>query len=91
MFMLNIYKIVIRLKSQVFSKEDSRLLTERRTCNQFFFLLKLKALGTLDRRTYHLSYQGGPKSQPHIFFVLNNLVCFDLRTSLKKLCFKPMQ
>ena len=33
---LNIYKIVIRLKSQVLSKEDSRLVADRQTCNQFF-------------------------------------------------------
>ena len=51
-----------------------------------FFLLKLKALGTLDRRAHHLSYQGCPKSPPHIFFVLTHLNCFDLGTSLKKLC-----
>ena len=50
------------------------------------FLLKLKALGTLDRRTHHLSYQSGPKSPPHIFFVLTKFDCFDLGTSLKKLC-----
>ena len=42
-----------------------------------------QALGTLDRRVHHLSYQGGPKSPPHIFFVLTNLDCFDLGTSLK--------
>ena len=51
------------------------------TCNHF--LLKPKALGTLDRRVHHLSKQGGPKSPPHIFFVLANLDCFDLGTSLK--------
>ena len=51
-----------------------------------FFLLKLKSLGTLDRRAYHLSYQSGSKSPPHIFFVLTNLDCFDLGASLKKLC-----
>ena len=90
MFMLNIYKIFIRLKSQVLSKEDSRLLTERQTCDHFF-LLKHKVLETLDRRAHHLSYQGGLKTPPHIFFVLTNLDCFDLGTSLKKLCFKPMQ
>ena len=56
-----------------------------------FFLLKLKALGTLDRRAHHLSCQGGPKSPLHIFFVLTNLDCFDLVTSLKKLCFKSRQ
>ena len=49
------------------------------------FLLKFKALGTLDRRVHHLRYQGGPKSPPHIFFVLTNLDCFNLVTSLKKL------
>ena len=64
---LNIYKIVVRLKNQVLSKEDSRPVADKQTCNQFF-LLKLKALGTLDRRAHHLSYQGGPKSPPHIFF-----------------------
>ena len=87
---LNIYKIVIRLKSQVLRKEDSRLVAVRQTCKQFF-LLMLKALGTLDRQVPHLSYQGGPKSPPHIFFVLTNLDCFDLGTSLKKLCFKLRQ
>ena len=51
---------------------------------QSFFLLELKALRTLDRRAHHLSYQGGPKSPPHIFFVLTTLDCFDLGTSLKK-------
>ena len=34
--MLNIYKIVIRLKSQVLRKEDSRLVADRQTCNQGF-------------------------------------------------------
>ena len=34
---LNIYKIVIRLKSRVLSKEDSRLVADRQTCNQLFF------------------------------------------------------
>ena len=57
----------------------------------FIILLKLKALGTLERRAHHLSYQGGPKSPSHIFFVLTNVDCFDLETSLKKLCFKPRQ
>ena len=59
----------------------------RQTDMQSVFLLKLKALGTLDRRAHHLSYQVGPKSPPHIFFVLTNLDCFDLGTSLKKLFF----
>ena len=63
---LNIYEIVIRLKSQVLSKKDSRLVSDRQTCNHFFWL-KLKTLGTLDRRAHHLSYKGGPKSPPHIF------------------------
>ena len=53
---------------------------------QSVVFLKLKALGTLDRRAHHLSYQSGPKSPPHIFLVLNKLDCFDLGTSLKKLC-----
>ena len=48
----------------------------------FFVLLKLK----LDRRSHHLSYQSGPKSPPHIVYGLTNLDCFDLVTSLKKLC-----
>ena len=60
------------------------LVADRQTCNQFF--LKLKALGTLDRRAHHLSYQSGPKPPPYIFFVLTNLDCFDFGTSLKKLC-----
>ena len=50
---------------------------------QSVFLLKLRAL---DRRAHHLSYQSGPKSPPHIFFVWTNLDCFDLGMSLKKLC-----
>ena len=64
-------------------------MADRQTCSLLGFLLKLKALGTLDRRAHHLSYQGDPKSPLHIFFVLTNLDCFDLGTSLKKLCFKP--
>ena len=86
---LNIYKIVIRHKSQVLRKEDSRPVAVRQTCKQF--LLMLKSLGTLDRHVHHLSYQGGPKSPPHIFLVLTDLDRFDLGTSLKKLCFKPRQ
>ena len=62
----------------------SRLVTDRQTCNHFFILLKLKALGTLDRRAHHLSYQSGPKSPPHFFFVLTILDCFDLGTPLKR-------
>ena len=38
------YKIVIRLKSQVLSKEECRLVADRQTCNQIM-LLELKALG----------------------------------------------
>ena len=49
---------------------------------QTVFLLILKAFGTLDRHAHHLSYQGGPKPQPHIFLVLTNLDCFDLGSSL---------
>ena len=49
-----------------------------------FFCSSSKPL-TLDRRAHHLSYQSGPKSPPHIFFVSTNLDCFDLGTS-KKLC-----
>ena len=60
-------------------------MADRQTYNQFF-LLKLKAIGTLNRRAHHLSYQSGPKSPTHIFFVLTSLDCFDLGTSLKKLC-----
>ena len=45
---------------------------------QSIFLFKLEALGTLDRRTHHLSYQGGSKSPPHIFFVLTNLTWSNL-------------
>ena len=63
---LSIYKIVIRLKSQVLNKKDCRLVADRQTCNQIL-LLELKALGTLDRLTYHLSYQDDPKSPLHIF------------------------
>ena len=53
---------------------------KQKTCNQIL-LLELKALGPLDRLAHHLSYQGDPKSPPHIFFVLTNLDCFDLVTS----------
>ena len=81
----NINTIVIRLLSQVLRKEDSRLVEDRRHANSF--LLMLKALRTLGRHAHHLSYQGGPKTPPHIFFMLTNLDCFDIRTSLKKLCF----
>ena len=49
---------------------------------QSVFLLKLK----LDRHSHHLSNKSGPKSPPHIFYGLTNLACFDLGTSLKKLC-----
>ena len=37
LFTLNIYKIVIRLKSQALSKADSRLVADRQTRNHFFF------------------------------------------------------
>ena len=71
------------------SKGDIRLVADRQTCNQIFFVLQLKALGKLDRRAHHLSYQGGPKPPLHTFFVLTNSDCFDLGTSLsEKLCFK---
>ena len=63
---------------------------DRQTYKQFL-LAMLKALDTLDRHAHHLSYQGGQKSPPHIFFVLTNLDCFDLGTSLKQLCYKPRQ
>ena len=60
-------------------------MADRQTCNQTL-LLELRALGTLDRRAHHLSYQGGPNSPPHtcIFIVLTNLDCFDLGTSLSE-------
>ena len=58
-------------------------MADRHTCNQIL-LLELRALGTLDRRAHYLSYQGGPKSPPHIFIVLTNLDCFDLGTSLSE-------
>ena len=47
-------------------------MADRQPCNQILFL-GLRALGTLDRCAHHLSYQGGPKSPPHIFSVLTNL------------------
>ena len=81
--MLSIYKIVTRLKSQVLSKEMCRLLADRQTCNQIL-LIELKALGTLDRLVHHLSNQGDPKSPPPFFFVLANLDCSDLGTSLSE-------
>ena len=57
-------------------------MAARQTCKQIC-LLMFKALGTLGRHAHHLSYQGGPKSPPHIFFVLTNLDRFDLGTPLK--------
>ena len=56
-------------------------MADRQTCN---LLLETKALGTLDRLAHHLSYQGDPKSQPHIFIVLTNLGCFDCGKSLSE-------
>ena len=88
---LSIYKIVIRLKSQVLSNKGRRLVVHRHTCNQIV-LLVFKAIGTLDRGAHYRSYQCNPKSPPHILFVLTNLQCFDLGTSLsEKLCFTPRQ
>ena len=81
--MLSLYKIVIRLTSQLLSREDSKLLADRLICNRIF-LLEFRALGTLDNHAHHLSYHGDPKSPPHIFFVLTNLDCFDLGTSLSE-------
>ena len=34
--MLNIYKMVNRLKSQVLNNEESGFVADRQTCNQFF-------------------------------------------------------
>ena len=66
-------------------------MEDRQTYNQIL-VLELKALGTLDKLARHLSYQGGPKSPPHIFFVLTNLNYFDLGTSLsEKVMFMPRQ
>ena len=48
---LNIYKIVIILKSHVLNKKDSRLRADRQTNNQNL-LLEFRALGTLDRHTH---------------------------------------
>ena len=55
----------------------------RQTDMQTVFLLMLKPLEILDGHDHHLSYQGGSKSPPHIFFVLTNLDCFDLGRFLK--------
>ena len=77
---LNIYKIVMRLKSKVLRKEDSRLVADRQM--QIVFCSCSKPF-TLDRHAHHLSYQGGLKSPSHIFFVWSNLDCFDLGTSEK--------
>ena len=52
-------------------------MADRQTCTNIL-LLELKALGTLDRLAHHLSYQGDPKSPPHI------LDCFDLGTSVSE-------
>ena len=56
---IHVYKIFVRLiNSQVLRKEDSSPVadrqTDRQTC-ETVFLLKLKALGTLDRHSHHLS------------------------------------
>ena len=55
-------------------------------------LFELIALGTLARQyAHHLTYQGGPKSHQHTFFVMANLGCFDLGTSLpENVMFKHM-
>ena len=58
-------------------------MEDRQTRKQIL-VLELKALGTLDKLPHQLSYQGGPKSPPHIFFVLINLDYFDLGTSLSE-------
>ena len=58
-------------------------MADRQTCYQIL-LLELKALGTLDRLAHRLSYQGDPKSPPHIFFVLSNLDCSDMGTSMSE-------
>ena len=75
---LNIYTIVIRLKSQVLRKEDSRLVADRQADMQsvFIIFLKLKALGTLDRRAHHLSYQGGPKITTTYFLCVDQFGYF---------------
>ena len=58
-------------------------MADRQTCNQILFF-ELKDIGILERRAHHLSYQGGPKSTPTIFFVLTNLDCFVLKKSLSE-------
>ena len=77
--MLNIYKTVIRLKSQVLSKEGSRLVTD---IHSVFFAQAQSPWNTVQMCSPP-ELPEGPKSPPHIFFVLTNLDCFDLGTSLK--------
>ena len=55
------------------SNEQCRLLIGRTV-----LLLDLTAIRTLVRRSYHLSYLGGPKSPSHAFFVLVNSGRFGL-------------
>ena len=88
---LNIFKIVIILKSQVLSKEDiySSLVAHRQTCNQVFSSSS-KLLNT-----------GQTHSPPELlvlskvtttyFLCVTNLDCFDLVTPLKKVMFEPRQ
>ena len=58
-------------------------MADRQTCYQIL-LPELKAIGTLGGLAHNLSYQGDPKSPPHILFVLTNLDCFDLGTYLSE-------
>ena len=68
MSMLNIYKIVIRLKSQVLRKDDSRLVADRQTCNQVFFA---QAQSPWNNGQTHLPSElpGWSIITIHIFFV----------------------
>ena len=66
-------------------------MADKQTCNQFFAQGQSLWNTGQTRSPPALPAEGGPKSQPHIFFVFTNLDWFDLGTSLKKLCFKPRQ
>ena len=86
---INIYTIVIRLKSQVLRKEDSMLVAVRQTCKQFFAHAQSPWNTGQTRSPPELP--GWSKVTTTYFLYVTNLDCFDLGTSLKKLCFKPRQ
>ena len=62
--------------------KKNRLVTDRQAGRKHVLLLELTALGTLVRRSNHLSNQGGRND--HTVYVLTNQGRFDLATSLSK-------